>query len=613
MAFRHPTLTIDQALLVRDYAGQQVGKSYDYWGIVQQAGFQLDRAVWCRGKTGEEYQRCVDWRGRINLGKGDDDSFFCSELVLAAYAHAGLPLTDRPPHWATPGDIADLRLSNRLGYVGHLKVELPASQSLSRLSRAYEGGSGPGVSVLQPSQVVYQIQAGQEYGPRWRSQRPPGLPANARRTSRYREARPYIEQLAGQENLGQVFVDTVAHLAETESGAMFARPANAFDVRPPGQRPAGTSYVSAWGAFQFNRDAWRGQRGIPNTAYPWDASAYEELAVPIRRYAGIFREVRAARGSPTDAARGIRLWHRTPAHYRRYVEAGGRSGFSAAWANVPREHASVVDQHLRNARVLTEAGSQSLAAHGSWGTTAQQARSATNFTPLHGPGTGDVFHPTNASGIVILDVVRREVANEARRELARWRTSGGAIIREGDAAGRAILASDYWPAVGVADPLAALGANWWSSTPWSAAFVSYTVNAAAERLGLADLLANSAAHMRYTWQAYRDRDARRMERYWPYPPDRVLVDVGDIIVKARGTGASATWNDVVAPGYQHRSTHGDIVVALSDTAATVIGGNVGNSVGERSYPLSNGFIDRSSAVNAADRVFAILKLVGSAA
>lgn len=131
VAFRHPTLTPTQAMMVRDFAGQQLGKPYNYWGIVQQGGFQLDRQIFCDSKTGAEYESCVNWAGRVNLGNGGDDSFFCSQLVLAAYQNAGVPLTSTPPHWNSPDDLAQLGMSRRLGYVGHLKTNDSRAQSVS--------------------------------------------------------------------------------------------------------------------------------------------------------------------------------------------------------------------------------------------------------------------------------------------------------------------------------------------------------------------------------------------------------------------------------------------------------------------------------------------------
>ncbi len=122
VAFRHPTMTPTQALMARDFAGKQLGKPYNYWGIVKQGGFQLDRETFCSGLTGTALDACVRLVGNVNLGKGNDDSFFCSQLVVAAYQSAGVPLTTTPPIWSSPGDLAQLGLSKRLGYIGHLKA-----------------------------------------------------------------------------------------------------------------------------------------------------------------------------------------------------------------------------------------------------------------------------------------------------------------------------------------------------------------------------------------------------------------------------------------------------------------------------------------------------------
>jgi uncharacterized protein YycO len=122
VAFRYPGLTDGQRRQIVDFAASKVGQSYDRWGIVRQALFQLDNWVWCRDRQGEDRERCRNWAGRINLGTGTNDAFFCSELVVAAFQSAGVPLTSTPPHWTSPEDLAEMRLSNRLGYVGHLKT-----------------------------------------------------------------------------------------------------------------------------------------------------------------------------------------------------------------------------------------------------------------------------------------------------------------------------------------------------------------------------------------------------------------------------------------------------------------------------------------------------------
>ncbi len=131
VAFRDAQLTPEQALKVRDYAGLQLGKPFNALGLVRQGGFQLDRAVFCSGKTGSDYDQCVNWVGNVNLGKGSDDSFFCSQLVVASFESAGAPLTSTPPNWSSPSDLAELAMARRLGYVGHLKAPLPNAQAQS--------------------------------------------------------------------------------------------------------------------------------------------------------------------------------------------------------------------------------------------------------------------------------------------------------------------------------------------------------------------------------------------------------------------------------------------------------------------------------------------------
>ena len=113
VAFRDSALTPEQAFKVRDYVGQQLDKPFNYMGLVRQGGFQLDRALFCSGKSGAEYDQCVNWVGNINLGRGSDDSFFCSQLLVAAFDNAGTPLTATPPNWTSPSELAELGMARR--------------------------------------------------------------------------------------------------------------------------------------------------------------------------------------------------------------------------------------------------------------------------------------------------------------------------------------------------------------------------------------------------------------------------------------------------------------------------------------------------------------------
>lgn len=124
VALRHPRLTAEQALRVRDTAGKAVGLKFDGLGLVQRGLYQLDRITFCdtmpAGSAGRA--NCYRWVGKVNLSYNNEQRFFCSELVLTAYQSAGLPLTATPPNWTSPGDLQELRLSLLLGYVGHLKT-----------------------------------------------------------------------------------------------------------------------------------------------------------------------------------------------------------------------------------------------------------------------------------------------------------------------------------------------------------------------------------------------------------------------------------------------------------------------------------------------------------
>lgn len=122
VALRYQGLSFQQALKICDFAGTKIGKPYDYRYGIQQALFRLDLLTTCAGKTGDDLRECRQWVGRINMGTGTNDKWFCSELVIASYADAGVPLTTTPPAWNAPDDIIQVASTGMLGYVGHLKT-----------------------------------------------------------------------------------------------------------------------------------------------------------------------------------------------------------------------------------------------------------------------------------------------------------------------------------------------------------------------------------------------------------------------------------------------------------------------------------------------------------
>lgn len=148
VAFRYPGLTHDQGLRVRDYVGRQLGRAYNYWGIVRQARFRMASSV-CDLFSGERREACRTRLARVYLGSGDNQTFFCSQLVLAAYRDAGVPLSAGDPSWASPGDIPELHLATNLAYVGHLKAPpLAVTRALAVFDVPAAGAlSGGGTSV----------------------------------------------------------------------------------------------------------------------------------------------------------------------------------------------------------------------------------------------------------------------------------------------------------------------------------------------------------------------------------------------------------------------------------------------------------------------------------
>jgi hypothetical protein len=103
VALRDPKLTSGQAAAIRKSALGWVGKKYDTFALVDQG---------IRKVSGKD----PEWR--------DPEAFFCSELVLQAYADAGEPLTTVAPDQSAPQDVVTVYLSKKLEYVGHLKTQL---------------------------------------------------------------------------------------------------------------------------------------------------------------------------------------------------------------------------------------------------------------------------------------------------------------------------------------------------------------------------------------------------------------------------------------------------------------------------------------------------------
>ena len=129
VAYRHPQVTGDVAANIVAFARAQVGKPYDYTGVGYNVLVRPVRAV-------------VDWiRAKLNIDQDGDAAFYCAELVYAAYANAGVPLSAESADFSAPADITDLA-GGTLQYVGHLRGEdvplgIPLSLAATRRAKAF--------------------------------------------------------------------------------------------------------------------------------------------------------------------------------------------------------------------------------------------------------------------------------------------------------------------------------------------------------------------------------------------------------------------------------------------------------------------------------------------
>ncbi len=110
VAYRDPRVDASLGAAIVAYARAQVGKPYDYAGVARIG-----------------YRMAYPFSGRMldkirELTGADADSassFFCSELVFAAFEAAGIPLVASRPDASSPDELVSLG-QHSLQYVGHL-------------------------------------------------------------------------------------------------------------------------------------------------------------------------------------------------------------------------------------------------------------------------------------------------------------------------------------------------------------------------------------------------------------------------------------------------------------------------------------------------------------
>jgi uncharacterized protein DUF2272/tail lysozyme len=197
-------------------------------------------------------------------------------------------------------------------------------------------------------------------------------------------------------------------------------------------------------------------------------------------------------------------------------------------------------------------------------------------------------------------------ARIAREQFGRWRPGGGHPLTETSPAASPILSEYYRVGIGTHVTDAQLQSiAYQAAHPWSAVFVSYVMRTA----GAGSAFAYSAAHQHYIRAARRNRLTNNTANpFWAFRATEVAPRVGDLVCASR-SGSGATYENIGDP--QTRATHCDIVVDVAPGRLRVIGGNVGQTVGEkRISTLPDG---RLSLTGAQSRFFAVIRCGGAPA
>ncbi len=142
--------------------------------------------------------------------------------------------------------------------------------------------------------------------------------------------------------------------------------------------------------------------------------------------------------------------------------------------------------------------------------------------------------------------------------------------------------------------------------PWSAAFISFVMREA----GAGDTFAYAPSHSVYVVKALREAAkaaskhpfiARRHKLYAPKP--------GDLIACERQKTVDPNFDTYVSFVAQGRfEAHSDIVTEVTDKAVTTVGGNVGNSVREKRWPLdTSGHIGNADPLSRTSMVICVIE------
>lgn len=151
VAYRDPRVDADRAAQLVAFARAQVGHAYNYGGVAR-AGYRILHPI--AGRVLDAI------RDRLGVDDASARSFFCSELVFAAFEAAGIPLVAQRADASLPEDLVSLSQGS-LNYVGHLRARdevlgialaaaAPRSRGRARAGMLSGGADYPVALIPQP-------------------------------------------------------------------------------------------------------------------------------------------------------------------------------------------------------------------------------------------------------------------------------------------------------------------------------------------------------------------------------------------------------------------------------------------------------------------------------
>jgi uncharacterized protein YycO len=136
LVLRYPELTAEQAVLIKEYAVNKSGAGFNFLGITLHIPFSISRRA-CEPPFVPPALRdaCIRRMGVLHQLAASERQLFCSQLVLQAYRHARVPVTDADSRLISPadilhmreGDVSSVKIPKQLRYAGPLKYEPPVT------------------------------------------------------------------------------------------------------------------------------------------------------------------------------------------------------------------------------------------------------------------------------------------------------------------------------------------------------------------------------------------------------------------------------------------------------------------------------------------------------